>query len=79
VFVRRGEDVRAWPSAIEVSHAGAVRIVASPASLPEGTTGVWEMLIAVGRPGAMPTSSDLDGKRAAPSDVRIVKTSVTLE
>jgi hypothetical protein len=81
VFVKRGTDVRAWPSAVEVSRAGAVRIVAAAASLPADTTGAWEMLVVVGRPGAMPTSSEIQTMQTADAtrDVRIVKTRVTLD
>jgi hypothetical protein len=78
VFLRQGEAVRAWPATIDVSAAGAVRVVASPDTLPPGTQGEWELILAIGRPDAVPAPGDLDAARAAQRGVRLVSTQVRL-
>jgi len=85
LFVRRGADVRAWPAAMQVSAAGAVRVVAAVDALPAGTTGAWDLVLVVGRPEAMPTAATLDAKDAAATldakdaAVKIVTTPIELE
>ena len=75
IFLRRGDDVRPWPTAVDVSSAGAVRIAASPDTLPPGTEGEWELVVAIGRPQSLPTARDL---RSPSAGVQIVSTPVVL-
>jgi hypothetical protein len=78
IFLRRGQDVRAWPTSIDVSSAGAVRVVASPESLPAGTEGDWDVIVAVGRPDALPGPNELDADHAAHRGFRLMVTRVQL-
>jgi hypothetical protein len=75
IFLRRGEDVRPWPTSVDVSSAGAIRIAASPDTLPAGTEGEWELVVAIGRPQSLPGPSDLESPKAG---VQLVSTPVVL-
>jgi hypothetical protein len=75
IFLRRGDDVRPWPTAVDVSSAGAVRIAASPDTLPPGTEGEWELVVAIGRPQSLPAAGDL---RSPSAGVQIVSTPIVL-
>jgi hypothetical protein len=79
VFLRRGDNVRPWPAPVEISSAGAVRVAGSPETLPPGTEGDWEVVVAIGRQEAMPGADDLDAARAAKDGVQIVTARVTFE
>jgi hypothetical protein len=58
LIVRDGH-ARPWPVALDVSSEGAVKIAGPAASLFPETAGAYEIVIAVGRPDAVPSDQAL--------------------
>jgi hypothetical protein len=56
VFLVRGAEVRRWQTPIDVSSEGAIRIVTSLETLPPGSAGLWDLVVVVGDPDALPDS-----------------------
>jgi hypothetical protein len=61
-----------------VSEAGALRVVASRDSLPPGTEGGWDVIVAVGRPDSLPGPGELDADHAARRGFQLVTTHIDL-
>jgi hypothetical protein len=80
LFLRRADDVRVWDAPVDVSNEGAIRVVTSLDTLPPASDGAWELVVAVGRPDALPsTGAELDEAHAARGDYQLVTTHVRFE
>ena len=84
-FLAHGAGVRIWPVPIQIQD-GAARIVGTTEALTLQTLerGDWEALIAIGRPGAVPTSVEalepaLSGPLPADAGYRVVRVPLLLK
>lgn len=59
IYLQRGDEVRLWPAAVQISNAGAVRVIASADALPQETHGTWDAIVAIARPGTLPSAEQL--------------------
>lgn len=63
-FMRRGDEIRAWAAEIELATTGAVRL---SGATPELEPGLWDAVLYVGRPDALPNGP---GQNPAAESVR---------
>lgn len=83
VVVRNGRAA-AWNPAVEIGDGGAVRIRERVDTVVPEKSGVWELVVAVGRPSALPSSADLAHRAVnpdssdAPKATRIVRAKIEI-
>jgi hypothetical protein len=57
-FFVRGEDIHPWNPTMEISPEGAVRATAPPSSWANLTPGMWDLVVLIGRPDALPADTN---------------------
>lgn len=83
VVVRNGRAA-AWSPAVEIGDGGAVRIRERVDTVVPEKSGIWELVVAIGRPSALPSSADLAHRALspdaldAPSSIRIVRAKIEI-
>jgi hypothetical protein len=65
-FLLQGGEVKPWPVAVEVAPEGAVRIAGPVEALLPRVSGELEILLAVGRPDALPDAAAVHEALARP-------------
>jgi hypothetical protein len=75
----RGSTAEAWNPPRTISPTGAVRISGDASSLVPGGNGPLDLVITVGREGALPTSAQAIAQQASDSRVRVFRVHLLVE
>jgi hypothetical protein len=78
-FLIDGGAARAWSAPVEIGEDGSARIAGDAGAIFPAPSGDWDVVVAIGRPNALPTESSVVGLLTSPMPtVKIIRAHVVV-